>query len=222
VRANSSTTVQTGTGTLKLTILCVPCLFSEGKSDRSWSYTLIHSTTKVNERVELYLYSPSGPSWSFLRRPVPLVLTSFKSLSWAHNEVRRSHPRCHKMLHNSFLYSVHHMSSQIFSLESPIHAPDQTATISPLYNSATLSLLYLFLQHQSLLFAGGNLSAGVSPSVGGSLSAGGSPLLAEARWGAFSGFVPEISVVLADVVGCPRVVGGAAVAVSGLRAAVCL
>jgi hypothetical protein len=80
VRANSSTTVQTGPGALKLTIQCVLCLFAESKSDRAWRYTLIHSTTKVKERAELNLYSPSGPSWSFLGRPLPLIFTTFKSL----------------------------------------------------------------------------------------------------------------------------------------------
>jgi hypothetical protein len=30
------------------------------------------SSTEVKERVELYLYSPSGPSWPVLGRPLPL------------------------------------------------------------------------------------------------------------------------------------------------------
>jgi len=54
------------------------------------------------------------------------------------------------------------------------------------------------------------------------------PLLAEvprplvgARLGAFPGFVPELPVVPANVVGCRRVVGGAATTASGLRVAVC-
>jgi hypothetical protein len=32
------------------------------------------SNTEVKERVELYLYSPSGPSWSVLGWPLPLPL----------------------------------------------------------------------------------------------------------------------------------------------------
>jgi hypothetical protein len=32
------------------------------------------SSARVKERVELYLYSPSGPSWSVLGRPLPLPL----------------------------------------------------------------------------------------------------------------------------------------------------
>ena len=42
-------------------------------------------------------------------------------------------------------------------------------------------------------------------------------LLAGARWCAFSGDVPKTSVVLAGVVGCPRVVGVAAAVISGVR-----
>jgi len=55
-------------------------------------------------------------------------------------------------------------------------------------------------------------------------------LLVGARWGAFSGFVLELPVVPADVVGLHRVVVGAAAAIFGvrvvadseMRAAVCL
>jgi hypothetical protein len=43
-------------------------------------------------------------------------------------------------------------------------------------------------------------------------------LLVGARWGVFSGFVPELPVVTAGVVGLQRVVDGAAAAISGLRA----
>ena len=69
----------------------------------------------------------------------------------------------------------------------------------------------------------GGLSAGGSPSFGGTPSAGGSTV------GSTFGFVSELPVVPADVVGLHSVVGGAAeavpgvraVAVSGLRAPVC-
>ena len=49
-----------------------------GESDRAWGYTPINCTTKVKERVELYLYSPSQPSWTFLGRH--LALTCIKLL----------------------------------------------------------------------------------------------------------------------------------------------
>ena len=44
------------------------------------------------------------------------------------------------------------------------------------------------------------------------------PLLVAARWGAFSGFVPELPVVPTVVVGLQRFVGGAAAAISDVRA----
>ena len=43
------------------------------------------------------------------------------------------------------------------------------------------------------------------------------PLLVGALWGALSGFVPELPVTT-GVVGLQRVVGGAAAAISGVRA----
>jgi hypothetical protein len=36
------------------------------------------SSIRVKERVELYLYSPSGPSWPVLGRTLPLPLLSRK------------------------------------------------------------------------------------------------------------------------------------------------
>jgi hypothetical protein len=42
-------------------------------------------------------------------------------------------------------------------------------------------------------------------------------LVVGARWGAFPGFVLELPVVPANVVGCRRVVGGATATASGLR-----
>jgi len=56
------------------------------------------------------------------------------------------------------------------------------------------------------------------------------PLLVAARWEAFSGFVPELSVVPTGVVGLQRIVSSAdaaisvvrAVAESGMHVAVCL
>jgi hypothetical protein len=38
------------------------------------------SSAKVKERVELYLYSPSGPSWTVLGRTLPLPLHEINSL----------------------------------------------------------------------------------------------------------------------------------------------
>ena len=46
----------------------------------------------------------------------------------------------------------------------------------------------------------------------------GVPLLAGARWDAFSGFDPEMPVVPTYVVGCRRIIGDVAWVVSGVRA----
>jgi len=47
-------------------------VFPEGKAAGAsrWPPTL--SSTEVKERVELYLYSPSGPSWPVVGWPLPL------------------------------------------------------------------------------------------------------------------------------------------------------
>jgi hypothetical protein len=59
--------------------------------------------------------------------------------------------------------------------------------------SLSLSLLYLSLQHQSLFLAGGNPSAGVSPSAGGSTSADGSPSAGGSTLGCIFGLRPRNS-----------------------------
>ena len=42
-------------------------LFPEGKAAGMWRYHSTPSSTDVKERVQLYFYSPSGPSWPSLR-----------------------------------------------------------------------------------------------------------------------------------------------------------
>jgi hypothetical protein len=42
-------------------------LFPKGKSGRDVAFNHRPSSAEVKERVELYLYSPSGPSWPVLR-----------------------------------------------------------------------------------------------------------------------------------------------------------
>jgi len=44
----------------------VPGLFPGGKAAEAWRWPPTTSSAKAKERVELYLYSSSGPSWSVL------------------------------------------------------------------------------------------------------------------------------------------------------------
>jgi len=43
-----------------------------GRPAGAWLWPLTPCSAQVKERVELYLYSPYGPPWSFVGRPLPL------------------------------------------------------------------------------------------------------------------------------------------------------
>jgi hypothetical protein len=60
-----SASVQTGPGATQLPIKWVPVL-PRGKSGRGRGVDYPPSSAELKERVELYLYSPSGPSWRVL------------------------------------------------------------------------------------------------------------------------------------------------------------
>jgi hypothetical protein len=52
-------------------------VYPGGKASGAWRWQLTPSSTKVKERVELYLFPPSGPSWPGLGRPLPLLYFAF-------------------------------------------------------------------------------------------------------------------------------------------------
>jgi hypothetical protein len=49
----------------------VPGLFPGAKAAETWRWTPTPGIAQVKERVELYLYSPSGLSWYVIGRPLP-------------------------------------------------------------------------------------------------------------------------------------------------------
>ena len=61
-------------------------VFSGVKTTGAWCWPPTPYSGKVKERVELYLYSSFGPSWSFLcwNLPLPLPLLFKKKLKQSH------------------------------------------------------------------------------------------------------------------------------------------
>ena len=49
-------------------------VFPGGKSAGAWRWLPTPSSVEIKERVELYLYTLSGPSWHFLEWTLPLQL----------------------------------------------------------------------------------------------------------------------------------------------------
>jgi len=57
-------------------------VFPGVKATGAWRWPPTPSSAKVKERVELYLYSPSRPSWPVLGWTLPLPLFLFPTYGW--------------------------------------------------------------------------------------------------------------------------------------------
>jgi hypothetical protein len=69
-----SAPVQTDPGALPAFLQCAPLLFpGVRRLGRAVNDPTPRSSTEVKERVELYLYSPSGSSWQVTRRNLPFL-----------------------------------------------------------------------------------------------------------------------------------------------------
>jgi hypothetical protein len=67
---------RTALGLTQPPIQLVPVIFPGGKAAEAWLWPPTTSSAEVKERVGLYLYSPSGPSWPVTGWNLPLYRVS--------------------------------------------------------------------------------------------------------------------------------------------------
>ena len=74
LRERFSAPLQTGPGVLSASFAMRTGLFRGGKAARASRWPPTQSSTQLKERLDLYSYSPSAPSWPILVRNLPLTL----------------------------------------------------------------------------------------------------------------------------------------------------
>jgi hypothetical protein len=68
-----------------LNLLNIGCrVFPEGKAAGAWRWPPTPSSAEVKLRVEIYLYSPSGPSWPVLGSTLPYLYSTSRFDSVCH------------------------------------------------------------------------------------------------------------------------------------------
>ena len=94
---------RTALETIQPPIQWVPGLFPGVKTAGAWRWPPTPSIAEVKERVELYLYSPSGSSWPVLGRNLPFTLTFYPN---------STHLSYNAVAGNVMSYSSNHLHTQ--------------------------------------------------------------------------------------------------------------
>ena len=99
----------------------VQWVFLGGRAAGAWRWPPTPSSAEVKERVKLYLYSPSGPSWPVLRWTLPLSFIHIHIYVLARSPLKV--PKC-----------VHYRSHACLSI-CPYVTPQGTLNIPPDYDN---------------------------------------------------------------------------------------